>query len=152
MTAVTSGKLYDYQLMDRIVDPQGDTIEQYEKTYTDISDVLDTTQWDAIHSGMKMVVEKLASFKDFPIEAAGKTGTAQQVETRPNHALFVGYAPYDNPRITIATRIAYGYTSHNAAAAAKNIFSYYFGVQTLDELLSANAEGTNASADNVSQD
>lgn len=152
VTAVATGKLYDYQLMDRIVDPQGDTIEQYEKTYTDISDVLDTTQWDAIHSGMKMVVEKLDSFKDFPIEAAGKTGTAQQVETRPNHALFVGYAPYDNPQITIATRIAYGYTSHNAAAVAKNIFSYYFGVQTLDELLSANAEGANASADNVSQD
>ena len=50
--------------------------------------------------------------------------------------LFVGYAPYDNPEISIATRIAYGYTSNNAAMVSKNILSVYFGVQTLDEILS----------------
>lgn len=152
VTAVTSGKLYDYQLMSSVVDPQGKVLMQYEPHSEDVSYILNTEQWDAIYSGMKMVVEKLDCFHDFPIKAAGKTGTAQQVETRPNHALFVGFAPYQNPQITIATRIAYGYTSHNAAAVARNILSYYFEVQTLDELLSQNAEGTNASAENSSQD
>lgn len=152
VTAVTSGNLYKYQLMSSIVDPQGNILMEYKPQSEDVSYILNRDQWDAIYSGMRMVVEKLDSFKDFPIEVAGKTGTAQQVETRPNHALFVGFAPYSNPEISIATRIAYGYTSHNAAAVARNIFSYYFGVQTLDELLSQKAEGTNASAENSSQD
>jgi penicillin-binding protein 2 len=152
VTAVTSGKLYKYQLMESIVDADGNVLAEYEPESEDISDVLNQEQWDAIYSGMRMVVEKQECFDDFPIAVAGKTGTAQQVESRPNHALFVGFAPYDNPEITIATRIAYGYTSHNAAAVARNIFSYYFQVESLDELLSANAEGANASAENTSQD
>ena len=101
---------------------------------------------------MKMVVEKLASFKDFPIVAAGKTGTAQQVENRPNHALFVGYVPYDNPEISIAIRIAYGYSSHNAASAARNIVSYYYGERKLDEILGEKAAGVNKTSSNRATD
>lgn len=145
VTAVVSGKLYDYKLMNKIVDAKGDIVEQYTSSSTDISATLNSQQWDAIHSGMRMVVENLDSFDGFTIPVAGKTGTAQQVETRPNHALFVGYAPYDNPEISIATRISYGYSSHNAASAARNIISYYYGQQTLDEILSVKAEGVNTS-------
>ena len=75
----------------------------------------------------------------------GKTGTAQQVETRPNHGLFIGYAPSDDPEISIAARISFGYSSHNAASAARNIISYYYKEQTLDEILAAKAEGVNTS-------
>lgn len=148
VTAVTSGKLYQYQLMSKIVDSNGNILENYEPEYTDISSTLTSEQWNAIHSGMRMVCEELDSFDGFEISVAGKTGTAQQVETRPNHALFVGYAPYENPEITITTRIAYGYTSHNAAAVSRNVLSYYFGKQTLDDLLSEKAEGVNSSSSN----
>lgn len=106
-------------------------------------DVLDTEEWNAIHSGMRMVVENTKEFDGFPIEAAGKTGTAQQNLKRPNHALFVGYAPYDDPEISIATRIAYGYTSHNAAKLARNVFAYYFNVENEDELLNGQAANGN---------
>lgn len=146
VTAVTSGKLYDYQLMSRIVDTDGNIVASYEPNYTDITDTLNSGQWDAIHTGMRMVVENLDSFEGFEIPVAGKTGTAQQVETRPNHALFVGYFPYDDPKYSIATRIAYGYSSHNAASAARNIISYYYGNQALDDILELNAEGVNTSA------
>lgn len=146
VTAVTSGKLYDYQLMSRIVDTEGNIVASYEPHYTDITDTLNSGQWDAIHSGMRMVVENLDSFAGFEIPVAGKTGTAQQVETRPDHALFVGYFPYDDPKYSIATRIAYGYSSHNAASAARNIISYYYGNQALDDILELNAEGVNTSA------
>jgi penicillin-binding protein 2 len=152
VTAVSTGKLYDYQLMNRIVDADGQVVVSYTPQYEDISDTLNQSEWDAIHYGMKLVCEDLSTFDDFPISVAGKTGTAQQVETRPNHALFVGYAPYENPQITIATRISYGYTSHNAAEVSKNILSYYFGEQTLEELLSANAEGLDSSTANVVTD
>ena len=152
VTAVTSGKLYSYQLMNKIVDPNGEVVESYTPEYEDISGSLTSAQWDEIHQGMRMVGENLDSFEGFTIPVAGKTGTAQQVETRPNHALFVGYAPYENPEISITVRIAYGYTSHNAASAARNIMSYYFGEQDLDSLLSLHASGVNGSSSNTVTD
>lgn len=144
VTALVSGNLYDYQLMSKIVDTNGETVEQYEKSSSDVSDLLNDEQWDAIYSGMRMVVEESTIFDDLSVNVAGKTGTAQQVETRPNHALFVGYAPYEDPEITISVRISYGYTSHNAEAAAANILSYYFEDSSLEDLLAKNASGVNA--------
>ncbi len=147
VTAVTSGKLYNYQLMNRIVDADGSTVKEYKSDYEDISGTLTTAQWDAIHSGMRMVGENLDSFEGFDIEVAGKTGTAQQAD-HANHALFVGYAPYKNPEITIATRIANGYSSHNAAAAARNMIAYYYDEITLDEIQKMKASGINGSSNN----
>lgn len=152
VTAVASGKLYKYQLMSKIVDAKGNTVESYEPTYTDISDTLGAGEWKAIHLGMRQVVENLGSFRNFDIPVAGKTGTAQQIETRPNHALFVGYAPYQNPQITIATRIAYGYSSHNAASVSRNIISYYYGKSSLEDLLKMKASGVNGSSNNAVTD
>ena len=148
VTAVSTGKLYEYQLMNKIVDPDGNVIKSYSSEYEDISTVLSNDEWLSIRYGMRMMCESNASFKNFSVAVAGKTGTAQQVATRPNHALFVGYAPYDNPQISIATRIAYGYTSSNAAAVSKNIMSYYFKTNTLEDILALNAEGVNSSSNN----
>lgn len=152
VTAVASGKLYNYQLMKKIVDVDGNELEGYKPTSTSVTNVLSTTEWDAIHRGMRMVCENLDSFNGFDIEIAGKTGTAQQVETRPNHALFVGYVPYDKPEISIAVRIAYGYSSHNAASAARNIVSWYYHEKTLDEILDDKASGVNTSASDTRTD
>lgn len=152
VTAVTSGKLYNYQLMNKIVDNSGNVLASYSPEYKDITSTLSTEQWDAIHYGMKLVVENLDSFAGCDLPIAGKTGTAQQVETRPNHALFVGYTPYDNPELSIAVRIAYGYSSHNAASAARNIFSYYYQQQSLDELLALKASGVNSSSSTTATD
>lgn len=140
VTAVANrGTVYNYTLLNRIEDSDGNVIKTYEPTIHDNVDVLGDGEWDTIQSGMKMVVENLRAFKDFPVSVAGKTGTAQQIPTRPNHAVFVGYAPYENPRISIATRIAYGYTSHNAAELSRQVFSYYFDVEDEKELLSRQA-------------
>ena len=114
----------------------------------------DTYPKRRVHQGMRMVVEDLHDvFGGFTgVEVSGKTGTAQQVETRPNHALFVGYAPSSDPEITIATRISYGYSSHNAAAASRNIISYYYNLESLDNLLAVKAEGVNASGSSARTD
>jgi penicillin-binding protein 2 len=70
---------------------------------------------------------------------AGKTGTAENASNRPNHSLFICFAPYDNPEIAGATRIAYGYTSTYAAQVTQMILSYYTGDSSLDSILQ-NAE------------
>lgn len=152
VTAVSTGKLYDYQLMNKIVDCNGNVLVSYEPSYEDISATLHADEWNSIRQGMNLVVKNSSAFRNFNINVAGKTGTAQQVSTRPNHALFVGYAPYEAPEISIATRIAYGYTSSNAAAVSKNILSVYFGQQTADEILALKAEGANSSSSNTVAD
>ena len=79
------------------------------------------------------------AFQSLNLTLAGKTGTAQQSLRHPNHALFVGYAPYENPEIAIALRITNGYTSANAAAMAADIFRYYFDLVDDEELLTGTA-------------
>ena len=140
VTAVANnGDVYDLSLLDHVTDNEGNTIEEYSSSLRNHVDVLNTMEWSAIHSGMRLVVESLDCFNDFPIEVAGKTGTAQQVKSRPNHALFVGYAPYNSPKVAIATRIAFRYTSHNAADLTKDILSAYFGVEETEDLINGEA-------------
>lgn len=103
-------------------------------------DILDSSAWDAIWTGMEMAAEGYSSFRDFPINVAAKTGTAEQVRNRPNHALFMGFAPVEDPEIALAVRIAYGYTSSNAAQVAANVMRYYFGLEEEKELLTREAE------------
>ena len=150
VTAVAnSGTVYNYTLLNKVTDSDGNTLKQYEPEIRNTVDVLSDSDWNAIHTGMRMVVENTKEFDGFPIEAAGKTGTAQEDLKRPNHALFVGYAPYDNPEISIATRIANGYTSHNAAEVSKKILAYYFKVEDADSLLNGQAENINATSNGV---
>lgn len=141
VTAVAnSGTVYNYTLLSKLTDTEGNVLETYSPTVRNEMTEISSSTWDAIHEGNRMVVENLDAFDDFgDIEVAGKTGTAQQVQSRPNHALFVGYAPYRNPKISIATRIAYGYTSHNAADVSADILKYYFGLEDEEDLLNGSA-------------
>ena len=147
VTAVASGKKYNYQLMNKIVDADGKTVKKYKVNYEDISDTLTSSQWDAIHSGMREVVSTMDRFQGFDIPVAGKTGTAQQTG-HVNHGLFVGYAPYDDPEITIAVRIANGYSSHNAATAARNVISYYYKETSMKDIKEMKAAGANGNTRN----
>lgn len=147
VTAVASGKKYNYQLMNKIVDADGKTVKKYKADYEDISGTLTSSQWDAIHSGMREVVSTMDRFQGFDIPVAGKTGTAQQTG-HANHGLFVGYAPYDDPEITIAVRIANGYSSHNAATAARNVISYYYKETSMKDIKEMKAAGANGNIRN----
>ncbi|MDD6307092.1 MAG: penicillin-binding transpeptidase domain-containing protein, partial [Clostridiales bacterium] len=150
VTAVANGgTVYKYTLLNRVEDSEGNVLEVYEPQVRNTVDVLDSNEWNAIHSGMRMVVENMAEFDGFPLAVAGKTGTAQQSANRPNHALFVGYAPYENPKVSIATRIAYGYTSHNAAEVSKNILAYCFDLEDKETLLNGQAEDISATGGGV---
>lgn len=151
VTAVANGgTVYEYTLLDHLEDAEGNVLETYAPKVRNTVDVLDAAEWNAIHSGMRMVVANAREFADFPVMVAGKTGTAQQNLVRANHALFVGYAPYNNPEISIATRIAFGYTSHNAAELSRNVLAYYFDVEDAEDLLSGQAEDVDSSSNNFS--
>lgn len=136
-----SGTVYQLTLLDKVTDSAGNVIEDHGPKVDHKMDVIARSTWDAIHSGMRMMVEESSVFKGFSeqVAVAGKTGTAQLVTNRPNHALFIGYAPYDRPEIAIATRIAYGYTSTNAVQVSRSILEYYFHLTPEEELLTGQA-------------
>ncbi|MCR4909403.1 MAG: penicillin-binding protein [Lachnospiraceae bacterium] len=136
-SVANEGRCFNLSLLDRLADHNGTLLEDYEtevRNYIDIS----SSTWNAIHAGMKAAVKSYGAFKEFPLVTGGKTGTAQ-VQNRPNHALFIGFAPYEHPRIAVATRVAYGYTSSNAAEITRDIYKYYFALESEDSLLTGRA-------------
>lgn len=138
-TIASRGSCYNYTLLNKVVSPTGDVIENYAPTIRN-SVLLHDSTWQQIYSGMRLVVQKAKAFDDFPIAVAGKTGTAQTSKSRTNHALFIGFAPYEAPEVTVAVRIAYGYTSSNAASLAADVFSYYFELEDAEELVNGIAD------------
>lgn len=142
------GTVYDLTLLDHVASSDGSSVEEYTPTVRNVITNLETTTWTAMHEGMRAMVleEHKEQFGDLKVALAGKTGTAQENESRPNHALFVGYAPYDDPEIAIAVRIAYGYTSSNACDLTANVMKYYFGEASEEELLNGQASNVNNSS------
>ncbi len=150
VTAVAnSGTCYDLTLIDKITDHSGNLLKNNSANVRNTIE-MDKASWDAIHLGMRQMVENNAYLKDLPVSVAGKTGTAEENLNRANHALFVCYAPYEQPEIAIATRIAFGYSSSYAARTTKEIIQYYFDLVDEEELLNGVAEqmsGSTAIAD-----
>ncbi len=132
------GRCYKLSILDRLTDSDGNLITDYTPEVRNEINISSST-WKLIHEGMKKAVENYGAFSDFPLTAGGKTGTAQQISTRPNHAVFIGFAPYNEPEIAVATRIAYGYTSSNAAEVTRDIFKYYFKTEDKDDIIKGEA-------------
>lgn len=140
VTAVAnSGTCYNLTLLDKVTDRDGNLVKKYEAEVRNTID-LSETSWSAIHKGMRRVVEKKSYYANFPIAVAGKTGTAQESTSRPNHALFVGYAPYEKPEIAIAARVAFGYSSDYAAQIAQDVIKYYYQVEDEETMLTGTAD------------
>ncbi|MCH4191238.1 MAG: penicillin-binding protein, partial [Butyrivibrio sp.] len=148
-TVANSGTCYNLTLINKTTDSDGNLLKDYSASVRDKIN-MPQSDWDAIHTGMRGVVESKAYFNNIGVNVAGKTGTAQERTDRANHALFVGYAPYENPEIAIATRVAYGYSSSYAAQITKDVFQYYYNESKRDEIRSGVAkelDGTSANAD-----
>ena len=65
------------------------------------------------------------------VQIAGKTGTAEFGEQRPNgsykeHGWFTGFAPYNNPEIAVVVFHEQGNGAGTAAPTAAKILDYYF--------------------------
>lgn len=142
-TVANSGTNYKLSILDKLTDSKGNLIADYEPEVSHILD-LDSGLWNAIHTGMRQVVATKAYFNELDVNVAGKTGTAQQDRTRANHALFVSYAPYEDPEISVTVRIAFGYESAYAAQTAKDVYKYYYGLADDEEILTGTASALEA--------
>ena len=112
-------------------------------------DAISENTWQVIGDGMRQMAQSNRTLSQLSVSLAGKTGTAQQSSVRPNHALFIGYAPYEAPEIAIAVRIAYGYSSSNAVEAAADILRYYFNLEPVENLVTGQADMSGSSGNSM---
>lgn len=140
-TIANGGTCYNLSLLDKVTDSAGNLVEEYEST---VYNKLDVPQeyMNTIQEGMKAYAMNSSAVNSIGISSAGKTGTAEQSVNHPNHSLFIGYAPYEDPEIAVTVRIANGYTSANAASIAADIYKYYFELVEENELLSGEASAS----------
>jgi len=112
----------------------------------------DPEYWARVQRSMRAVIADqrgTARRIEAPYAIAGKTGTSQvfsvaqdeeydeeELERRlHDHALFVGYAPYDDPEISVAVIAEHGGSgSGTAAPIARQIMDYWFGVSGHDPM------------------
>lgn len=135
------GTVFDLSLIDKETDSQGSLVKDYTPAVHAQLEVAPST-WDAVQQGMRQVVANSSTkriFNNLDIHIAGKTGTAQETEKRGNHAFFVSFAPYENPEIAVTVNIPNGYSSSNAAMAAKHVYRYYYKNTTLDDIMTSGA-------------
>jgi penicillin-binding protein 2 len=110
--------------------------------------VTDDEQWDRIISAMNAVMQgergtANAAGRDAPYLMAGKSGTAQIFtvaqdeeydseevdERRRDHALFIAFAPLENPRIAVAVIVENGESgSRTAAPIARKVIDTYLRI------------------------
>ncbi len=140
------GDVFQLSLIQGTADGDGQIAESVPilENKVELPDVI----WDTVASGMEQFAQNNAVLRDMELSIAGKTGTAQESKRRPDHALFVGYAPVEAPEITIAVRIANGYGSSNATAVGRSIFNYYFDLESQEEIVT----GESSQAFNTSED
>ncbi|NLV36299.1 MAG: penicillin-binding protein 2 [Clostridiaceae bacterium] len=133
-TIANGGKRYEPYIIKEIIRYDGSQVNVTEPTYTQVP--VQQSTIDAVKQGMVAVTSSIdgtayKSFQGLPFEVAGKTGTAQTskgIERSPN-ALFLCYAPADDPQIAIAVVVEKGAWGSNVAPIARDIIDEYFGLK-----------------------
>jgi len=130
---VNGGNVYEAQLVDKILYPTGEVMEEKQPQLIRALDV-PAEYLSAIKEGMREVVSEedggtaASAFRNFPYNGqfGGKTGTAQvsNIDLE-NNAWFVCFAPFDQPEIAIVVYLPHGYAGANATSAAKEMIRYY---------------------------
>lgn len=122
------GILYQPRVVNRIQKSDG-TIENISPVVIR-EDFISADVIKIVREGMrKTVTDGTAQpLKTLPVEAAGKTGTAQfGVGGAQLHGWFVSFAPYNDPEIAMAVLVEGGGEGFSSAEpVAKDIYNWYF--------------------------
>lgn len=130
------GRHYRPHLVQRVVDHEGKTLLEVEPELLRVAAISEET-FKIIQEGMRRATQVSPrvgtawfQFRDLPVTVAAKTGSAQVAEVGsgiPAHSLFVGYAPFENPRIAIAVIVEHGGTGATGATpVAREMIEYFF--------------------------
>ncbi|MGH2063210.1 peptidoglycan D,D-transpeptidase FtsI family protein [Aerococcus urinaeequi] len=160
-TIANGGTRYALHVLDKILAPtedeetagDGGTVYEYEPTVLNELSITDEMLaevqegiWSVIHTSTGL---GNAIFANFPIEVAGKSGTATRTDMLEN-STWAGWAPYDDPEIAVSIVIP-GTTpnvSVSAQAAAPNVLGLYYDIEEYqNKVADQMAEEAEASAE-----
>lgn len=126
-TVANGGVMMKPYVVDRIENANGGRIKKYKPQV--ISNPMSPTEAAYIGIMMRKVVTDGTGkkLKDLEVKAAGKTGSADHGSKEPAHAWFVGYAPFEDPKLVVSVIVEnVGTGSDYAVPIAKKIFEAYF--------------------------
>lgn len=140
------GNNLDVSIIRSIMNSDGSTVSREEinefskkqlnldVTSSDSDDiVINPDNLAIVKKGMEAVTDEggtaVTVFRDFPINVAGKTGSAEAPGNLV-HAWFVGFAPYENPQIAVVVMVENGGHGFYTADVVKEIIEEYFGMDT----------------------
>ena len=136
------GQLYDLTILYKIVAKNGNILYEFKEKFVDTIPVT-ANSFNTVHEGMRLVCTDGVAryiFRGQEIEVCGKTGTAQERKDRPNHAIFVSFAPYRSPDIAVNVIIPFGYSSGNAASLSNRVYDYMYGKTSFETIINQNAD------------
>ena len=131
-TLVNGGNRYQTHLLKTVKSSDfSETVYEYEAQPVETLD-LDPAYVEAVKKGMWEVANDEESTVDqylsnLAVEVGAKTGSAQVSADENANAVFVLFAPYDDPEIVISMVVEGGASGANLASAAGEIVNYYFG-------------------------
>ena len=129
-TLVNGGNHYSAHLLKSVKSSDFSTvIYERESELLDTIDI-DPENLEAVKKGMLAVTQQGGSaykyFKDLDIKVGAKTGSAQVSRESESNAVFVAFAPYDDPEIALCIVVEKGGSGSELGAIAADIISYYF--------------------------
>lgn len=145
-TIANGGTLVEPTIIKSIVKSNGEEVskeevEKYvnEKLVIEESDdgiQISDESINVAKEGMRMATSEAGGtaysiFKNFPVEVAGKTGSAEAGTDENNNdivdAWFVCFAPYEKPEVAVVVLIENGGHGNYAAEVARDVLTQYFG-------------------------
>ncbi|NLT35041.1 MAG: penicillin-binding protein 2 [Gaiellales bacterium] len=128
------GKVMTPRLAKSVTDGEGTVIHEFtSEVVRDLE--LDDPTYDPLYEGLRLVTGETlgtaySAFAGFPIQVAGKTGTAEKLPEA-DYAWFVGYAPADAPEIVVVALVEQGgHGSSVAAPVVRRVMEVYFQTES----------------------
>ena len=142
-TIANGGYLNKLTLIESIRNYDNSSLLYEHKTNGELIGLNNYENLEYIKKGMKMVADDGTAkriFQNFPVDVGVKTGTAEKSGINPStgdtydeFAWFVGFAPYEDPEIAVATVIFQGGSGGYAAPMVRDIMAQYLGLNNVEQ-------------------
>ena len=141
-TMVNGGDLHQVHLLQSVKSSDySEVLYQYQPQVVSSVDIPED-YLEAVKEGMYGVTQSYAlaaRFNRLPVKVGAKTGTAQINNNTGTNALFVAFAPYDDPEIALCIVVEEGASGSSLGGLAAEILSYYFQAsESLDAVTGEN--------------
>ena len=140
-TMVNGGNRYETHLVDKFLDPDGKVIKEIKPVVLEKTNVSANTIGLIKEGMLEVTSDKKGTaynvFKEFPIPNGGKTGSATFNDTiqsalgRTSYGYYIGFAPYDKPKIAVCAVVFDGGHGGYVAPVAKAVYEQYFKAELL---------------------